>query len=352
MTVRVLVGCYRAAEDPGLVLVDVDAASGAMTIAGLYSGNADPSFLARSTDGRFLYAVNERVDRDGLIAVGLNRVPDAGARRLSTGGGAPCHIGLSDRHGLLAVANYLGGSVAVFSQPFDGSPRDPGRILHPGTAHATACRGAAPDRQDAPHPHAALFDPADDIMMIPDLGCDRIWRYRIEGRGPEAAFHPLSPIALPPGTGPRHAVFSPDGRFLYLVAELASAVMVLERVGMNDWRLTDSVSTLDGTAVPGNTAAAISLATEGRHLYVSNRGDDSIVLFGTSPSGRLRALQRVDSGGRTPRHLALSPDGLLLMAANQDSGGLRAFSRDPHHGHLTAIGRPLDLPGAACILFL
>jgi len=245
------------------------------------------------------------------------------------------------------VANYGGGSVAVLPIRADGTV---------GTASAfVQHRGSSVNRQrqEAPHAHGATFSPDERFLFVPDLGLDRLARYRFNHA--DGTLTPGDPpfTALKPGSGPRHLVFAPNGQQAYAVSELASTVTEFTFDAATG-RLTEKAvfPLLPANFQGQSTAAELAVHPNGRFLYASNRGHDSLAVFAIGPSGALRLIERVPSGGRTPRHFALDPTGRWLWAANQDSNDLVLFRIDQRTGRLQATGQKLAVGAPVCICFL
>ena len=246
----------------------------------------------------------------------------------------------------VVVANYTGGSVAVL-------PIDVGGRLQP-VVRVLRLTGSGPNasRQQAPHAHGVFFDPSKKFLLTADLGADRILVERFDATA--GALEPNDPegVALPPGSGPRHLAFHPSGRFLYAINELFCTVAAF-RWDPEHGRLAPlrTVSALPDGFSGDNKSAEIALSPDGRFLYVSNRGDDALMVFAVGPDGRLAPAGRVPAGGRTPRHFAIDPSGRWLLVANQDSSSIVVFRIDPTTGLPCRVGEPIIVPEPGCVVF-
>jgi 6-phosphogluconolactonase len=330
----------------GIGLATYDPQSGRLTATGTVTGVADPSFLALSPSGRTLYAVDEQAE-GAVTAVAID---GPGAPRVlgsrSTGGSGPCHLCVHPGGRHLLSANYDSGSVAVHPIAGDGSlGARTALVQHTGT-------GPDPDRQEGPHAHMVLTDPGGRYVLAVDLGNDSVYTYRLDTTA--GTLHQVSRARTRPGAGPRHLAFHPSGRFAYLANELDDTVVVCAYDPATG-RLTPG--TPQATVPPGtplpqrNYPAEVVVSADGRHVYLSNRGHDSIARFAVESSGAaLRLLDTTPSGGTYPRHIALSPSGTLLLAANQTSGTVATFTVAPETGALTATGAHLAEPLAVCAL--
>jgi 6-phosphogluconolactonase len=251
----------------------------------------------------------------------------------------PCHLAVDAGGRNVAVANYTGGSVAILPLDDDGRLRPPVRVRR--------LSGSGPNaaRQQVPHAHCVSFDPSKKFLLTADLGSDRILVERVDGAAGDG-------FALPPGSGPRHLAWHPNGKTLYVVNELFSTVSALRWDGTSGSLSSfQSISSLPEGFSGENKAAEIAVAPDGRFLYVSNRGDNALMVFAVGADGRLAPAGRVPTGGRTPRHFAIDPSGRWLLAANQGSGSIVVFRLDPSTGLPARVGDGLAVPEPVCILF-
>jgi 6-phosphogluconolactonase len=351
--VPVYVGTYTDGASRGIYRFELDTASGAATAPVLAGESRNPSFLVLNPIGRVLYAVNEVADFDGantgaVSAFGID--PSSGALTLlnqqPSGGADPCHL-VVDRLGHHAlVANYSGGTVAVLPLTADGRLERPTAVRH----HA----GSGPDkaRQEGPHAHAIVLDAAERYAFEADLGADRIYGYRFDaGAGNLESIQP-GETALEPGSGPRHLAWHPSGRYLYVVNELRSTIAVFRYDAVRgSLALIQTITTLPAGFTGPNTAAEVAVDADGRFLYSSNRGHDSLAVFALDDwSGTLTSAGHNPTGGRTPRHFAIDASGRWLLVANQGSDSIAVFHVDPATGRPSPSGR-VRVPKPACVLF-
>jgi 6-phosphogluconolactonase len=355
----VYVGTYTGKGSEGIYACRFDPATGESSSLDLAAATDNPSFLEVDPSGRFLYAVNELItfhnEPTGAVsAFAIDR--ESGALKLlqqvASLGREPAHVSLDQSARFLMVANYdnnyNSGNVAVFRIGNDGR-------LGPHSAFVQySGSGVHPVRQAGPHAHAMQVTHDNRFALVADLGLDKLLVYRFDAA--TGSLTPGSPefVKMDPGAGPRHVAFAPSGRFVYLVNELASTVTVLVyESGPGTLQRKQTISTLWKDFVGENTAAEIAVDAGGRFLYVSNRGEDSIVSFTIDPdNGSLTPLERVSSGGKTPRHFAIDPTGKWLFAANQDSNDIKLFQVDPGSGRLKETSRSLPVASPACVLFV
>lgn len=326
----------RNARGEGLSVFAVDPASGALERIQLVSDLVNPSYLALSADGNHLYCVHG--DRSEVSAFAVDK---AGGRlsfinQQDTQGRNPVHLAIDPSGRFLVVTNHLGASLAVLPIATDGS-------LQP-LQHLVSISGPiGPHRieQQQAKPHFNPFDPTGRWVIVPDKGLDRVFSYRFEGGELQPAATPFATSRE--GAGPRSAVFHPRLPLVYVTNELDSTLMTCRFDAASGEILPlHIVPTLPPTFVGHSRAAGIAIDADGRHVYTSNRGHDSIAMFELNAESGLPAFgAAVATLGRTPRFFTLSPDGRLLYALNEDSDTIVAF--DIIDGRLT---RPREV--AAC----
>ena len=255
-----------------------------------------------------------------------------------TEGADPCYVSFDpgERHALLT--NYTGGNFVALE--IDGS----GTL---GLARSYRQIGSGPmaSRQEGPHPHMIAPNPVDGQIYVSDLGIDQVVAYVFDPESGDLV-PPAGAIkaVLKPGAGPRHFVFDETGNRLYVIGELDSTITFFERKATGEnWNAVQSISTLPADFRSESTCAQILRSADGRFLYGSNRGHDSIAIFGIDQaSGRLTALGHESTRGTTPRNFNIDPTGAWLFAANQDSDTVVLFRRDADSGRLTVSGDPIS----------
>jgi len=348
---------YVGNRSPGETFIrrlSLSLADGSLAAEGEPTPAANPSFLALHPGGRFLYAVDETgtaAAAPGGAVAAFAIEPESGAlaplNLQPSGGASPCHLSFDSAGRYLFVSNYWGGSIAVF-------PIGPDGALGPASAFVQHGGGAtAAGRDSGPHAHSIRVDAADRFAIVADLGRDELLVYRFDRAKGTLACHEPASAALAPGAGPRHFVFHPDQRHGYVVNELDSTVTMLAYDAGNG-RLTaiQTVSTLPAGFAGDNAAAEVAISPDGRLLYASNRGHDSLAIFAIADdTRRLGAVSHQPTFGRTPRHFAIDPTGAYLVAANQDSDSVIVFSIDRASGRLTPVGRPLHVRRPFCVVF-
>ena len=334
---------------PAIQLADFDPTSGTLSAPRDAAALSRASFLAKSADGRFLYAVAEGKP-GGLHAYAIAAGGTLTAlNSVSSVGAGPCDLALSPDGGLVAAANYGGGSVVAYRVQADGSLGE--KVAFFQHTHAA---DRFPGRQKEPHAHGVTWSPDGRLLLVPDLGGDRVYLYSHDRSAATLAGNVGQPwLELPAGSGPRHAQFSPDGRHLYVVNELANTVSVAAYdASAGRLTLVQTVSTLPPEGFAGATKTAeIAVHPAGHTVYASNRGHDTLAVFGRDPgTGELSPRGHV-AVPANPRHFALSPDARWLLSAGQDAGRVAVFAVDPGTGALTPTEQALATPKPVCVRF-
>ncbi|MEU5879887.1 lactonase family protein [Spirillospora sp. NPDC047279] len=336
---RVYLGTYTDAGGLGIVSARADG-SGALTVEDALGAVPRPSWLAAAPGGRLLYAASEV--EDGQVAA-LAIGDDGSLRELgrqSAHGDSPAHLSLHPGGRFLLSASFFGGNLAVHPIGPDGAPLPASDVVrHTGS-------GPHPD-QASPHPHQILTDPWGRYVLVADLGTDTVHTYRLDlGSG---RLRPRSRARLRPGAGPRHLAFHPDGRTFYVAAELDSTVTVCS-YDPHSGRVRPGqvVPTVPAGTTGANHPGEILVSPDGRHVFCTNRGHDSVAVFTTSAGGRALSLTgTVPCGGTWPRHMEFADGGRLLYVANQMSGTVAAFRVEG--ARLTPAGAPLVTPSPVCV---
>ncbi|MCL2059770.1 MAG: lactonase family protein [Oscillospiraceae bacterium] len=301
-------GVYRAALSDGGKLSLIDATE-----------STSPSYLIFSDDRKIIYAANEGREVEGVPggAVSAFNVQGDGSLKKaavsSTKGGSPCHV--LAHGGYLYGANYGDGTVAVFPLGGDGMP---GELEF---THRHEGSGPNERRQEGPHAHCAMTVPGTDVFCVVDLGIDQARFYRKDGK----SLALVQALSFDAGAGPRHVVFSKDGRFGWVVTELSNYIYCIEY--KSEWVINSKLSTLPPDFSGRSACAAIRLSPDGKLIAASNRFHDSVAVFGVDGADGSLSLKGIyPCGGATPRDIEFSPDGKWLLAANQDSDSVDVLS--------------------------
>jgi 6-phosphogluconolactonase len=345
------VGTFSKRGALGIYTCRMDVATGALEQVGVTGGIMEPSFLALDSSGEYLYAVSEMADAQGEGGVYAYAIAADGAltflNRVSTGGPGPCHLAIDGADSYIVATNYNGGSVCLLPIGADGHlQKRSDFVQHAGSS-------VNPARQGEAHAHSVTFDRTNQWAYVCDLGMDQVLAYRIDGKTRKLALDPALTVHAEPGQGPRHFDFSPSQEHCYVLNELGSTVAVYDR-DVASGRLTarQLISTLPDSWEGESHTADVHVSGNGRFLYASNRGHDSIAIFAIEPAtGELSPVGHEPTGGENPRNFALTPDGQFLLAENSVSGTIVTFAVDADSGGLEPTGDVLELPAPVCIKF-
>jgi 6-phosphogluconolactonase len=336
----VFVGTYTDGDDPGTGIGtgQMDTASGRLTVTGTVAVE-NPSFLALAPSGQVLYAVDEqedgKVSAAKLTESGLTLINSQPSR-----GAGPTHLCVHPSGRYVLSANYDSGSVVVHPVRADGGLAPPSDlVVHTGS-------GPDHERQQEPHAHQIVPDPTGRYLLSVDLGTDTVYSYQLDLNTGKLTQRHTSRLRA--GSGPRHLAFSVDGRFAFVAAELGGTVISCHYA---DGVLTPVAEQPSVPGASGNQPGEVVVHPDGKHVYTSNRGPDSVSIFVVGPDGHLTARGQVPCGGRNPRFIGLDPVGGYLYSANQDSATVTTMAVESNTGALTAAAPLLRTPQPTCLVF-
>lgn len=339
------VGTYTSSESEGIYKYSLNR-KGELKKISLAARCENPSFLTISSDKNYVIAVGETKDENNMGAVNTYRIAGDTLTFVSTnssGGANPCYVS-SCENSYVITANYTGGNLGL------SKLNDKGELSELLDVQLHSGQGTT-DRQRGPHAHSAMFDPQTKNIIAADLGTNEIWFSKIDEERNKLI--PLYPhrLKMDAGAGPRHMAFHPKGNFLYVINELNNTVSLLKRDQDKIFILGSSVSTLPPDFEGESYCADIHISSDGRFLYASNRGHNSIAIFKiVLENGKLIPKGHQDIHGNWPRNFSLSPDEKFLVVANQKSGNIVSFQRDEKTGLLEFL-HEVDAPSPVCILF-
>ncbi|MGI4865523.1 MAG: lactonase family protein [Janthinobacterium lividum] len=333
-------------QENTIFLYRLNSSTGALTAVSAQKGGAQPTYLALDARHRYLYAVSEtqsyqgQENSGGVSALAINQ--NTGALTMldqqPSLGASPCYISLDKKEDNILVANYVGGNVVLLPRLGNGqvaAPADSSQHKRPTGPHKN---------QNTAHAHCIIPSPDNHFAFAVDLGTDKVYRYQMAhstlGKPAAVAF------SAKPGAGPRHLTFHPNGRWAYLENELNSTITALiydAKAGTFDEIHT--LSTLPAGFTGENSGADVHISPDGRFVYTSNRGDNSLAVFSIdASSGQLTLEQHISTQGKTPRNFALDPSGQILLVANQNSDNIFTYQVDKRTGRLTRTGQSVQVP--------
>jgi 6-phosphogluconolactonase len=344
---------YIATQNPekmGLAVAEFDPGSGALAAPRMIMEMRDPSHFTLSADGRRLYMCN--AGTPGGVSAFAVEDQDSGALKFlnfrESQGRGPSYISLDKTGRYVLDANYGGGYIEIHSLTADGSlDRQTAFVQHTGSS-------VHPQRQTRPYAHWVRTDPTNKFALVADLGTDKIVVYKFDDQTGKVTPNEPAFARLNGGSGPRHLAFHPNGRWLYASQELSNEVVAF-RWDAQRGELTQfqQVKTLPADFTAPNTAAEIAVRQDGRFLYVSNRGHDSIVVYAIdAQSGELTLREREPARGRVPRYFTFDPTNHWLIVSNQEGGTLTVFAVDGQGGELRPVGEPVAIPRPMGVVFL
>lgn len=336
---------YIATQNPekmGITVAQFDDATGSLSAPAMAIETRDPAHFSMSADGRHLYMCNTGTP-GGVSAFAVDK--KTGALRLlnyiESKGRGPSYVSVDGSGKFVLDANYGGGYVEVLSLNADGS-------LKEQTSFVQHMGSSVHQRQNKPYAHWFRTDPTNKFALAADLGMDQVLVYKLDTKTGKLTPNDPASVAVTPGSGPRHLAFHPDGKWVYGAMELSNEVVAFNwDGGKGVLSPFQTVKTLAEGFKEPSTAAEIGVRADGRFLYVSNRGEDSIVVFAIdAKSGELTFKQRVASGGKVPRYFSFDPSGKWLLVSNQDGGTVVVFSVDAKTGelaqkHVVPLPRPM-----------
>jgi 6-phosphogluconolactonase len=354
MNPLVFFGTYTGAKSRGVYVSRFDVVRGKLTAPRLAAEMRNPSFLVVHPNGEYLYAVGEVGDfgaeKNGVVvSFRIDRATGQLSRlnEQPSGGSEPCHLAIDPSAARVLVANYGSGSIAAFPV------KDRGELGAQSCVVQHRGSSANPQRQEGPHAHFITPDPAKRFALVCDLGLDQVLLYRLDKKSMNLTANEPPFASLKPGSGPRHLVFHPNGRYVYVINEMASSVTVFG-YDAQAGRLSEveTVSTLPNTVKGENSCAEVQIHPSGKFLYGSNRGHNSLARFAVDPkTGKLTFLDCQPSGGKTPRHFAIDPSGRWLLSENQDSDNVLVFRIDAADGRLQPTGESIEVGAPVCAVF-
>ncbi len=357
-------GTYTGAKSQGIYVSRFDSVTGKLAAPELAAETKNPSFLAVHPTKKFLYAVGEVNDTQGQRAGAVNAYEfDAKSGKLTalnqqtSGGTGPCHVAVDATGQCVLVANYGSGSIAALPIKIDGSL---------GVAATTIQHTGASinlKRQAGPHAHFITPSPDKRFALACDLGLDKVLFYKLDPANARLTINNRPDAVVPPGSGPRHLAFHPNGKFVYVINEMALTITVFRydaargtfRKERGAFPELQNVSTVpaDYAITEKDSTAEVAVHPTGKFVYGSNRGHDSIAVFSVdAETGKLTLVQNESTQGRTPRHFAIDPSGRWLLAENQNSDSVVVFAIDAVTGRLTPTGQTITVGSPVCAVFV
>lgn len=326
--VRLFAGTYTDNSQKGLYVFDLNPGTGSFKLLSEADAGPNPSYFCISKKRNLIYAADEVMEFNGVKGGGvtaLKYVPETGAlvkvKDLLVPDGGPCFISLSPNEDFLLMANYSSSSIAVVKLDNDGLPERVTDSVNFGEKDGKAS-----------HPHMMTFDPAGKKVYLTDLGFDRVVIYDFDATSGHLNQIPGGVVNFQAGAGPRHFVFNSAGTMMYVICELNSTISVFDVTPGGELKQAQTLSTLGEDFTGENASADIHIGRDGKYLYGSNRGENTIVIFSIGSDGNLTLAGRVPCGGDWPRNFVIDPSGKYMLVGNEKSGNIALFKIDPKSG--------------------
>ncbi|MEL6918801.1 MAG: lactonase family protein [Bacteroidota bacterium] len=339
-------GTYTHGESEGiyryLLLED-----GSLKRTALVASTTNPSYLAHSADRRFLLVASE-VNDDGVGFIESYAVSGDSLtfiNKSSSGGAHPCFL-VAHPEGYVFTANYTGGNIGLLRLGENGNLS--------GVLHVQQHSGGSgvKEQQNSPHAHSVWFEPNDNKNIISlDLGTDELWFSQLDSEQDKLVPSDPKTLKMAPGAGPRHLIFHPNGMWAYVLNELDGTITTIQKNTRGNYEKKGTVSTLPPDYAELNSNADIHISSDGKFVYASNRGHNSIAIYSVdSTNGSIVFIGHESTRGETPRNFSLSPDENYVLVANQHSNSITSFKRNKNTGLLTFVSQ-IEAPAPVCILF-
>lgn len=341
------IGTYTRGDSEGVYSFILDTQTATIKEINLVAKLDNPTYLAISHDNNYLYSVIKKDELGGVAAFSINnqnkKLEELNFQVLE--GAAPCHVSVDKRNSMVVTANYHKGTIESYIVSGEKGTLNPATsvIEHKGS-------GLNKERQEKAHTHYAGFTPDNKYMVAVDLGIDQLITYK-SNQGVLTAVNRLSVKA---GSGPRHLVFHPNGRYVYIMTELSSEVIVLTyNVENGGFKEVQYISTIPKEFNENNQGSAIHISSDGRFVYAANRGHNSIAVFSVNQdSGELTFVESVCTEGDWPRDFVLDPTEKFLIVINERTSNLVLFLRDELTGKLRLLQSDVVVPDPVCVKFL
>lgn len=344
-TYRGYIGTYTKGDSKGIYTFTLDTEKKELSTPILAAELENPTYVTVTADSQTLYAVVKEGEFGGVSSYRITKENGELTPLITevSPGSSPCHVSVNQNNEKVLTAYYHRGTAELYNT--DEGKVDPvsAFVQHAGT-------GPNVDRQEKPHVHFSGFTPDEKFAVVVDLGIDKIVTYSLEGNSLEIE-HSLS---VNPGSGPRHIAFHPNGKFAYVMTELSNEVIVLS-YNSEDAKFTELqyISAIPADFTENSQGSAIHLSSDGRFVYVGNRGHNSIALFSVNKeTGELAFIEHTSTEGNWPRDFVLDPTEKFLVASNEQSGNLVLYTRDEETGKLTLEQSNVAVPYPVCVKFL
>lgn len=348
-TYTLFVGGYTENKDEnGLSVYSFNPENGTLKLLSGYDAGPSPTYYCYSNNSNLIYSVNEVNEFNGHQGGGLTTLKYNKSEKtlnklneFSVPNGGPCYISLSPDRGFLFIANYPSGSVAVVKLDLNGFP-----------VSVTDTIYFPKGKRDFSHAHMIMADPSGKHIYLTDLGLDRVVVYNFDSDSGKLKELPSGLLSLPDGSGPRHFAFNSAGTIMYVINELGSTISVINVDEEKGLTIVQTLSTVSDSFSGRNYCADIHLSKDGKYLYGSNRGENTIVTFRILTDGLLKLAGRTPSGGNWPRNFTIDPSGRFLLVGNQRSDTISVLRINQETGLPSGPVASSSVKQPACLKFI
>ncbi|PES96629.1 6-phosphogluconolactonase [Bacillus cereus] len=341
------VGTYTKEKSEGIYTFTLDTETKKISNVALAAKLDNPTYVTINRNNQYLYSVVKEGETGGIAAYSIDSHTGElkEKNRQVVEGASPCHISVDSGNHVVVTANYHKGTIESFEVNEENGTVSP-------AASIMAHEGSGPnkERQEKPHAHYAGYTPDEKYVVGVDLGIDKLITYEIK----DSTLKEVNSLSVNPGSGPRHITFHPNGKYAYVMTELSSEVIVLTyNPEGGSFTELQYISTIPEQFDENSQGSAIHISSDGRFVYVANRGHNSIAVFSVDQhSGQLTFVEHTYTEGNWPRDFVLDPTEKFLVATNEKSHNLVLFSRDESTGKLTLIQSDVVVPEPVCVKFL
>jgi 6-phosphogluconolactonase len=340
MSIELLLGTYTRRVSDGIYTIELNTETQALENLSLLAKVGSPTYLDTNEDKSIIYTIVNENDEGGIASL-VKQADGTYTRKdqVMAAGAPPCYVAYDKNRELVYTANYHKGEVAVYKTDAEGNLELTDVDAHSGSS--------VHENQDAPHAHYTNLTPDEKYMVACDLGTDEVYTYEVNAEG---KLTEVARLEVAPGTGPRHLVFHPTLDIAYIFGELSSDVVVVSYdADTGKFEILQTISTIPADHTSFNGGAAIRISSDGKFVYASNRGHDSLAIFETDTDGKLTLVNYTPTEGETPRDFNLDPSEKYVIVGHQDSDNLTLFERNAEDGTLTLLEKDVEAPEVVCI---
>lgn len=343
MAIQLLLGTYTRGESEGIYSITLNPEKNELENLNRVAKVGSPTYVDTNDEQEIIFSIVAEDETGGILSLVKNEEGDYVRQSVVFDeGDSPCYIFYDEKRQLVYTANYGNGTLTVYKTDNEGNLEVVDMVQHEGSS--------VHENQDAPHAHYSNLSPDEKYLIACDLGTDKVYTYEISDEG---KLSEKTHLSVEPGTGPRHLTFHPTLDVAYLVGELSSEVLVLDYDPVTgEFKVVQTLPTIPEDHTSFNSGAAIRVSPDGKFVYYSNRGHNSIAVFKTNQAGRLEHVENTPTEGDFPRDFNLDPSGEYLVVGHQHSDNLTLFQRDSEDGTLKLLQKDVYAPEVVCVDFI